>query len=70
MRLKSFSLLKAASMRQRSLYRRLLKLNSCFRLERFGMTGLVPGSSSSSRNSLLSYALSPSMHLAGSTRRY
>jgi hypothetical protein len=27
MRLKSFNLLKAASMRQRSLYRRLLKLN-------------------------------------------
>src|SRR6478672_2670823 len=30
MRLKSFNLLKAASMRQCSLYRRLLKLNRCF----------------------------------------
>ena len=56
-------------MRQRSLYRRLLKLNSCFLLERFGMTDLVPCSCSSSRNSLLSYALSPSMRLAGSTRQ-
>jgi soluble lytic murein transglycosylase-like protein len=56
MRLKSFNLLKAASMRQLSLYRRLLKLNGCFLLERFGMTVLVPCSSSSSRNSALSYA--------------
>ena len=69
MRLKSFNLLKAASMRQRSLYRRLLKLNRCFLLERFGMTGLVPCSSRSARSSLLSYALSPSRHLAGSTRQ-
>jgi hypothetical protein len=69
MRLKSFNLLKAASMRHRSLYRRLLKLNRCFLLERFGMTGLVPCSSRSARSSLLSYALSPSRHLAGSTRQ-
>src|SRR6516164_4049433 len=33
------------------------------------MTGLVPCSSSSSRNSALSYALSPSMHFGGSTLR-
>jgi hypothetical protein len=32
--------LKALSMRQRSLYRRLLKLNGCFLLQRLGMTGL------------------------------
>jgi hypothetical protein len=38
-------------------------------LERFGMTALVPCSSRSSRNSVLSYALSPSMRLARSTRR-
>ena len=36
MRLKSFNLLKAASIRQRSLYRRLLKVNGSFRLQRFG----------------------------------
>src|SRR5580704_12777825 len=69
MRLKSFNLLKAASMRQRSLYRRLLKLNGCFLLERFGMTDLVPCSSSSLRNSALSYALSPSMRLGRCTLR-
>ena len=45
MRLKSFNLLKAASMRQRSLYRRLLNVNGSFLLERFGMTGLVQCSS-------------------------
>ncbi len=45
MRLKSFNLLNALSMRQRSLYRRLLKLNGCFLSQRFGMTGLVPRSS-------------------------
>src|SRR5262245_27748356 len=67
MRLKSFNLLKAVSMRQRSLYRRLLKLNGCFLLEQFGMTGVVPCSSSSSRKSVLSYAVSPSMHFGGST---
>src|SRR6476660_2753690 len=33
------------------------------------MTGLVPCSSRSARSSLLSYALSPSRHLAGSTRQ-
>ena len=44
MRLKSFSLLKALSMRQRSLYRRLLKLNGCFLLQRLGMTKPVAGS--------------------------
>ena len=69
MRLKSFNLLKAAAIRERSLYRRLLKLNRCFLLERFGMTGLVPCSSRSARSSLLSYALSPSRHSAGSTRQ-
>jgi hypothetical protein len=50
MRLKSFNRLNALSMRQRSLYRRLLKLNGCFLLLRLGMTGLVPRSSSSPRN--------------------
>ena len=40
-RLKSFNLLKAASMRQRSLYRRALKLNSRFLFERFRITDLV-----------------------------
>jgi len=69
MRLKSFNRLKAASMRQRSLYRRLLKQNGCFLLERFGMTDLVPCSSSSWRNSALSYALSPSMRLGRCTLR-
>jgi hypothetical protein len=69
MRLKSFNLLKAASMRQRSLYRRLLNVNGSFLLERFGKTGLVQCSSSSSRSSALSYAVSPSMHFAGSTLR-
>jgi hypothetical protein len=36
---------------------------------RFGMTGLVPRSSSSSRNSALSYALTPSIRFAGFTLR-
>ena len=44
-------------------------LNGCFLLQRFGMTGLVPRSSSSSRNSALSYALSPSIRFAGFTLR-
>src|SRR4029077_8943573 len=47
-------------MRQRSLYRRALKLNGCFLFERLGMTDFVACSSSSSRSSALSYALSPS----------
>jgi len=56
-------------MRQRSLYRRALKLNGCFLFERLGMTDFVACSSSSSRSSALSYALSPSMRLARRTLR-
>ena len=44
-------------------------MNGSFLLERFGMTGLVPFSSNSSRNSALSYALSPSMHFGFFTLR-
>jgi hypothetical protein len=54
MRLKSFNLLKAPSIRQRSLQRRLLNRNGCFLLLRLGMTGLVPRYCNSSRNSTLS----------------
>src|SRR5262249_48780520 len=46
---------------------RLLKLNGCFLLQRFGMTGLVPCSRRSSRSSALSYALSPSIRFDGFT---
>ena len=38
-------------------------------MQRFGMTGLVPCSCNSSRNSALSYALSPSRDWAGFTLR-
>src|SRR5262245_4783174 len=48
---------------------RLLKLNGCFLLQRFGMTGLVPCSRRSSRSSALSYALSPSIRFDGFTLR-
>ena len=48
---KSFNLLKALSMRQRSLYRRFEKLNVCLLFGRFGMTDLFRWRSSSSRNS-------------------
>jgi hypothetical protein len=49
------------------LYRRLPKLNGCFLLQRFGMTGLVP-LSSSSRNSVPSWVSSPSIRFDGTLR--
>ena len=58
----------AFSMRQRS-RETLAEAEGCFLLQRFGITGLVPRSSSSSRNSAPSYASSPSIRFAGFTLR-
>jgi len=54
MRRKSFSLQKAFSIRCLSLYAFLLKLNGCFRFDRFGITQLVPRPRSHRLSSALS----------------